>query len=166
MESLLAIVRALSSADKPALVLLLEEMQAHYEVPCPPRDEILADLQLLPREIDIFVACDDEHWSTLLGFASFSAIYPGPGLESGLFLKEIFVTERARGQGIGKKLIQTVAALALARGHTRVDWTADRTNARLMTYYKGFGAQAQEEKIFYRLRGDALRAMAGDTSKP
>jgi GNAT superfamily N-acetyltransferase len=96
----------------------------------------------------------------IIGFAAFSAIYPGPGLQSGLFMKELFVSAGSRGNGVGKALIQAVARVAVERGHKRVDWTADRNESGLLSFYSGLGALAQDEKIFYRLTGDALTALA------
>jgi GNAT superfamily N-acetyltransferase len=55
----------------------------------------------------------------------FSPIYPGPGLSSGLFLKELFVSSRSRRIGAGTALMRAVAAYAVRHGHKRIDWTAD-----------------------------------------
>ena len=149
-------IRPFSPADKTALVTLFEEMQRHYGVPCPPRDVIERNLAALPAGVEIMVAETDR----IIGFAAFSAIYPGPGLRSGLFMKELFVTAGSRGQGVGKALIAAVARVAVERGHSRVDWTADRTDAGLLDFYSGLGALAQQEKVFYRLTGDALATLA------
>ena len=67
-------------------------MQAHYRVPCPAADSILRDLANLPAGVEILVAEAD----AIIGFAIFSAIYPGPGLGSGFFLKEVFVSREFR----------------------------------------------------------------------
>jgi len=149
-------IRPFSPADKTALTSLFEEMQRHYGVPCPPFSVIERNLAALPAGVEIMVAEADR----IIGFAAFSAIYPGPGLRSGLFIKELFVTAGSRGQGVGKALIQSVARVAVERGHSRVDWTADRTDAGLLDFYSGLGALAQHEKVFYRLTGDALAALA------
>ncbi len=81
-------VRERTPADDPALARLFEEMQAHYQRPCPPLESVLRDLAALPPGVTILVAEVD----TVVGFAVFSPIYPGPGLSSGLFLKELFVS--------------------------------------------------------------------------
>jgi len=75
-------------------------MQRHYRVPCLPRETILRDLASLPAGIEILVAETDR----IVGFATFSAIYPGPGLKGGFFLKELFVEDAARGSGVGTRL--------------------------------------------------------------
>jgi GNAT superfamily N-acetyltransferase len=149
-------IRPFSTSDKTALVTLFEEMQRYHGVACPPPSVIESNLAELPAGVEIIVAETDR----IIGFASFSTIYPGPGLRSGLFMKELFVTAGFRGNGVGKALIQTVARAAVERGHKRIDWTADRNNSGLLSFYSGLGALAQDEKVFYRLAGDALTSLA------
>lgn len=151
-------IRPKTLADHSALACLLEEMQAHYKVPCPPTETILSDLASVPMGVTILVAETDR----IVGFAACAAIYPGPGLASGLFLKELFVTKECRQSGVGTALIRAVAAFAVQHGHKRVDWTAARNNPRLLAYYDGLGAMRQEDKVFFRLTGEALAELAKD----
>ena len=150
-------IRALADADHGALAALMTEMQAHYGVPCPPSETIRDGLARLPQGVEILIA---ERDGALLGFASACPIYPGPGLASGFFLKELYVARMARGAGIGRALMRALAELALARGHKRLDWTADAGNPALIRFYESLGAAAQTEKIFFRLSGDALAGTA------
>ncbi|MGH6862126.1 MAG: GNAT family N-acetyltransferase [Phyllobacterium sp.] len=129
-------------------------MQAHYSVPCPPLETILESLATMPAGTEILVAGADD----IMGFAAFSSVYPGPSLGSGLFLKELYVSASCRGKGVGKCLMQGLARLALLRGHSRVDWTADRHNPRLLAFYDGLGGAPKPDKMFYRLDGAALAA--------
>lgn len=149
-------IRPHVSADNAALAHLFEEMQRHYRVPCPPLETILADLAALPPGVEILVAETDR----IIGFAICSTIYPGPGLRAGFFLKELFVSQAYRGSGAGRLLMQALVRIALQRGHGRVDWTADRENQRLLTFYDGLGGTRQPDKVFFRLSGDALAALA------
>lgn len=150
-------IRLLQPADRKALAALMVEMQGHYSVPCPPAEEILGGLAALPAGVDILVAVKDE---AVLGFASACNLYPGPGLKSGFFLKEIYVAGAARGAGLGRKLMTALAELALERGHRRIDWTADADDTALLRFYDGLGAAAYPKKVFYRLTGDALADLA------
>jgi GNAT superfamily N-acetyltransferase len=149
-------IRPRRHADDSALARLLEEMQAHYNVPCPPTETVLDSLTSLPAGVTILVAETDR----IVGFAAFSAIYPGLGLASGLFLKELFVTKECRQSGVGSALMRAVAAFAVEHGHKRVDWTAARGNTRLLAYYEELGALRQEDKVFFRLTGEALARLA------
>lgn len=155
-------IRPLAAADHPALAALMAEMQAHYRVPCPPVQAILDGLAKLPPGVEIVIA---ERAGALLGFASACAIYPGPGLASGFFLKEIYVSRTARGNGVGRALMRALAQLALDCGHKRLDWTADAGNPELIRFYESLGASAQTEKVFFRLTGEALARTAQEPSE-
>ena len=151
-------IRLLQPADHKALAALMVEMQGHYSVPCPAPAEILAGLEALPTGVDILIAVKGE---AVLGFASACNLYPGPGLKTGFFLKEIYVADAARGAGLGRRLMTALADLALERGHRRIDWTADVDDTALLRFYDGLGAVAYPKKVFYRLTGDALAGLAG-----
>jgi GNAT superfamily N-acetyltransferase len=150
-------VRACEEADHPALSGVMAEMQAHYGVVCPPDADVRAGLMHRPAGAELLVA---EHDGAIVGFAAFSAIYPGPGLKPGFFLKEIYVAETARGLGAGRALLAELARLALARGFGRIDWTAARDNERLLRFYESLGATPQPEKVFFRLTGEGLARLA------
>lgn len=151
-------VRAARPADHPALVSLFTEMQAHYRVPCPAPEAILAGIAARPAGTEILVA---EVAGNIAGFATFSPLYPGPGLQPGLFLKELYVAAAHRGGGAGRCLLAALAGVARERGLGRVDWTADAGNARLLAFYDALGAARKTDKLFYRLDGAALAALAG-----
>lgn len=151
-------VRERTPADDPALARLFGEMQAFYGRSCPPAEFVLRDLATLPPGVTILVAELDG----VVGFAVFSPIYPGPGLSSGLFLKELFVSSAFRRSGVGTALMRAVAAYAVRHGHKRVDWTADRYKPELHAYYQDLGALKQEDKVFFRLMDDALVALASE----
>lgn len=153
------LVRLFQPADARDLAMLMQAMQAHYRVACPPHAEIVASLKALPPGNRILVAEVD---GVLAGFAAFAEIFPGPGLRKGFFLKELYVAADRRGAGIGRALIAALARIARDEGHGRIDWTADRDDDRLLAFYDGLGGTRQEAKLFYRLTGEALAAMAGD----
>lgn len=149
-------IRTLRPADHSGLASLMEEMQRHYRVPCPPRETILSDLAALPAGIEIWIA--EGEGGAILGFASLCNLYPGPGLRTGLFLKEIYVAADGRGQGTGRALMRAIAQDASRRGLGRIDWTADADDAALLRFYDRLGASVYPKKLFHRLGGDALAA--------
>lgn len=149
-------IRFFEFAEAEELAFLFEEMQAYYGVFCPPREAILAGLVNRPPETEILVARTDR----IVAFAAFAAIYPGPGLKPGFFLKELYVSSAQRGRDIGTMLMKRLAGLALERGLGRIDWTAARANERLLRFYDGLGGDRKEDRIFYRLEGEKLEALA------
>ena len=90
---------------------------------------------------------------------------PGPGSVSVL---EGLGEDRTGGDDrvhLGDGLCRGRPRLAVERGFARIDWTADRGNERLLRFYAELGAQAQEEKVFFRLSADALVEVAGATGE-
>lgn len=149
-------IRPLAPGEEPSLAPLLEEMQAHYAVPCPPREEIVASLASLPPGAGILVA---EAGGDMLGFAAFARLWPGPGLRKGLFLKELYVARSARGLGLGTQLLAALAATAVREGYGRIDWTAARDDPALRRFYEGLGG-AVSDRLFFRLAGESLLDLA------
>lgn len=144
------------SALLPAVAVLMEEMQAHYGVASPSRADIISSLASRPPGTEILVAEED---GLALGFCAFSAIYPGPGLKAGMFLKELYVSGSSRSRGLGRSLMRALAGLARKRGLSRIDWTADAEDDRLLAFYDALGGARKTDKLFYRLDGDALDAL-------
>lgn len=149
-------IRFYEPADREELADLLEEMQAYYTVFCPPREAILASLSNLPAGAEILVAKTDR----VIGMAAYGVTFPGPGLKPGFFLKDLYVLKSERGRDIGRKLVTRVAAIAVERGHSRVDWTASADNDRLLRFYEGLGADPKTDRVFFRLEGEKLKALA------
>lgn len=141
----------------PGLAALMQEMQAHYQVFCPPHDEIIAGLASRPPAAEILIYEDN---SVVMGFAAFSAVYPGPGLMPGIFLKEIYVSGSRRDGGVGKALMRALAHIACSRDLSRIDWTADSSDTRLISFYERLGGVPKPEKLFFRLHGKALKSLA------
>lgn len=150
-------IRLFRSADAEPLADVFEAMQAHYAVPCPARAEIVASLRDLPPGNRIMLALDGE----ILGFAAFAAIFPGPGLRKGFFLKELYVRAAHRRRGVGRALIGALASLAVREGYGRIDWTAAARDEALLAFYRGLGARALDDRLFLRLDGEALRGARG-----
>ena len=80
----------------------------------------------------------------------------------GLFLEDLYVTPAARGQGLGKMLLQYLARLAVAQGCGRFEWNVLDWNEPAIRFYESCGAEPQSEWVGYRLTGDALRRFAGE----
>lgn len=155
-------VRPLVPGDELGLLAVLREMQAHYRVSCPPDADILADLRNLPPGVTLLVARDPG----VVGFAALAAVWPGPGLRRGLFLKELFVTASRRGRGIGSALMRAAARMAVETDAGRIDWTADYDDAPLLAFYRNLDAVEYPTKLFFRLSGNALLKLADDAPRP
>ena len=87
-------------------------------------------------------------------------LYPAPGPAGQLFMKDIFTLAEARGRGIGQALMAFLAKLAIPRGCSRFDWTAETDNPDAVDFYDRLGARRVAEKVYYRFEGEALKELA------
>jgi GNAT superfamily N-acetyltransferase len=96
----------------------------------------------------------------LVGMAAYSFLWPAVGVTLSLYLKEIYVTEAFRGNGIGVLLMQRLCQVAVERECSRVEWTTDQGNALGEDFYERLGAPQNQGKIFYRLEDEGIRRIA------
>ena len=79
----------------------------------------------------------------------------------GIYLEDLYVRPAFRGHGLGKRLLQTLAARCMAEGLTRLQWNVLDWNAPSIAFYKAQGARMQEEWTGCRVEGEALVRLAG-----
>jgi GNAT superfamily N-acetyltransferase len=84
---------------------------------------------------------------------------------AGLFLEDLYVVERARGQGVGRALMARLAAIALERGWGRIDfhvldWNPARDFYRRldMRHLGGWLRYGADEAVLRRLAAGDRRA--------
>lgn len=152
-------VRRATTGDRAALAGLLHEMQAHYGSPDPAGGaERMAALLTRAGERLPF-ALLAERGSEPLGLATLNPVLFGGAFQWMLFLKDLYVTEAARGLGVGRALIAAMARTALDEDYCRIDWTTDATNEGAQRLYDRLGVP-RHAKPFYRLAGDDLKKLA------
>ena len=96
-----------------------------------------------------------------VGFALYFFDYSTWLGQPGLYLEDLFVPPEFRGLGIGKALLQRVAAIALEKGCPRLKWEVLDWNTPAIDFYRAMGAEFQDEWRNVRVSGDALRRLAG-----
>jgi GNAT superfamily N-acetyltransferase len=95
------------------------------------------------------------------GFALFFPTYSTWEGRPGMHLEDLFVVERARGRGMGRKLMAAVAAIAVARGCPRLELQVLNWNPA-REFYHHLGMSHLREWLPYRLTGEALRSLAAE----
>ena len=94
------------------------------------------------------------------GFALFFYNYSTWLGRPGLYLEDLFVEPGFRGLGIGKALLQQVAAVAMEKGCGRMQWEVLDWNTPAIDFYRAMGAEFLDEWRNVRLSGDAIRKLA------
>ena len=98
------------------------------------------------------------------GFALFFTSYSTWRGHHGIRLEDLYVTPELRGQGIGKALLARVAQIAVAEGCPRLEWDVLDWNAPAIAVYERLGAHILTEWRIMRLSGDALTALAAQST--
>jgi GNAT superfamily N-acetyltransferase len=78
-----------------------------------------------------------------------------------MHLEDLFVRPRFRGRGIGRALLEKVAAIAVERGCVILFWHVLDWNTPAIEFYKTLGADWMDDWTRMRVKDDALRALAG-----
>lgn len=86
-----------------------------------------------------------------IGFASYSFLWPAAGSTQSLFLKELYVADDYRGEGVGRSLMDALCQVAAEHGCSRVEWTADDDNTGAVQFYQALGYVPDTSKFFYRI---------------
>lgn len=79
----------------------------------------------------------------------------------GIWLEDLFVAPEHRGLGLGRALLEALAAECATRGWTRLEWAVLDWNEPAQGFYRSLGAVAQEAWTTWRLDGDDLAGLAG-----
>jgi GNAT superfamily N-acetyltransferase len=137
-----------TEADIDVLSTLLGEVEAYYGGRATPGDpEQIRAALFGPRPVaTVLIARTDD----VLGFASYSFLWPAAGADTSIYLKELFVREQHRRRGVARALMDAVRDAGRAAGCSRLEWTADTDNPPALDFYKSLGAETHQGKVFYR----------------
>ena len=78
----------------------------------------------------------------------------------GIYLEDLFVDPKFRGQGHGKALLVRLAQICVERGYPRFSWWVLDWNKPSIDFYESLGAKAMDEWTVFRVSGDALTKLA------
>ena len=105
-----------------------------------------------------------EHDGEPAGFALFFYNYSTWVGRPGIYLEDLFVLPELRGLGIGKALLQRVAAIAVEKGCQRLQWEVLDWNTPAIDFYVAMGGEFMNEWRTVRLNDEALERLAGGAS--
>lgn len=154
-------LRPATPADLPLIADLIRELAAYENLTDAVRLDagVLGDHLFGPRPYAEVVM--GEVMGVAQGFALFFHNFSTFEGRPGIYLEDLFVRPAARGSGLGRALLAHLAALAVARGCARLEWSVLDWNAPAIGFYTALGARAMDEWTIMRVDGDALAALAG-----
>jgi len=153
------IIRPMQAGDGTRLVALARELAAAVDDPEPRIGEadIVRDGLGPERWFDCFVA---EIAHVVVGYALFGRGFEAHTGKRRLWLGDLYVTPTARGRGVGRALIATVARHALQLGCDAVYWELWRQNSAGAAFYRSLQAEEVTDLAVMRLDKDRLAALA------
>ncbi|MEC9266055.1 MAG: GNAT family N-acetyltransferase [Pseudomonadota bacterium] len=103
----------------------------------------------------------DDRDGTPAGFAMYSTVYEAAFAGNGIFLRDIYVSAAARGQGLGKALMVALAQECQREGIRRIDWHAARLDLDARTFYEMLAPDSfRLNRLSYRIEDDEIAALA------
>lgn len=156
------VLREAGAGDTGLLVRLLKEAYAYYgDSDTPSPEELEARLKRYLGATPGFEAViAEDREGEALGVAVFAPVFWTSDCEIALFLKELFILDRARRKGIGRRIMAHLAKIALARGWTRVVWTVDNHNDAALKFYRALPGVRPLSKTVYMQAGRSLERFA------
>jgi GNAT superfamily N-acetyltransferase len=153
-------LRSARESDSVALVGLIRELavfeRLEHLVQVTP--ESLAGHLFGPRPVAEAVVAELE--GRIVGFALFFTNFSTFLGKPGLYLEDLYVQPAQRGTGLGRRLLEHLGALAVARGCGRFEWSVLDWNENAIRFYESMGASVLPDWRICRVTGEALQRFA------
>lgn len=157
------VFRCAERKDVPLILQFIKEL-ADYEKLL---DEVTADEETLEEWIFdrqkaevIFAVADGTEVGFALFFHNFSTFLG----RAGIYLEDLFVRPEYRGKGYGKAILEKLAAIAVERKCGRLEWWCLDWNQPSIDFYLSLGAEPMSDWTVYRIAGDTLKELAGESA--
>ncbi|MBS0269052.1 MAG: GNAT family N-acetyltransferase [Proteobacteria bacterium] len=132
-------VRPIVASDEQAWVRLFRDYIAFYKATVP--EDVIAQTwrRLLKQEDNMMALIARDDKGQALGIAAFVFHRSTWSLTWYCYLEDLFVAPEARGQGVGRALIEATYAEADRRGVNRTYWATQDDNATARKLYDRVG---------------------------
>jgi GNAT superfamily N-acetyltransferase len=101
----------------------------------------------------------------LAGFALWYVTYSTWTGRHGIWVEDLYVRERRRGQGIGRALLAELAAECERREYRRLEWWVLDWNSPALRFYESLGATPMSEWTVQRLDVAPLARLAAEAGR-
>jgi GNAT superfamily N-acetyltransferase len=160
------VIRTADPSDVAVLLELVHELAVYEREPdaVEATEAMLAGALFGPAPVASCLVAEQD--GQVVGFALWYVTFSTWKGLPGLWLEDLYVRPAARGTGLGRALLQELAAVCVQRGYARFEWWVLDWNAPAIGFYRSLGAQPQDEWTTYRVDGPALAALAAATERP
>jgi GNAT superfamily N-acetyltransferase len=77
-----------------------------------------------------------------------------------IYVEDVFVRARSRGQGLGKLMMAFAAGYARQHHYGALHWSVLDWNSPAIQFYDRLGATRESGRLYFDLNGDALQRLA------
>ena len=153
-------IRPATEADVQVVFDLICELAAYEKL----RDRVVGTPEILRaslfdrRDAEALIAEDEA--GEAIGYAIFYTTFSTFECRSGIWLEDIYVRPERRQGGIGLRIMEHLAGLALERGHVRLEWCALEWNEPALSFYAKLGATRLDDWRMLRLEGEGIGSLA------
>lgn len=143
-------LRRASKTDFEAVLELACQLADHIQSPRPPLTlQRFEEFYLRPgAPMQLVLAVESYR---VVGMISWTITHELYSAEARLYISDLVVSSTARGHGIGRALMNEVAASACAQGVHKLGWEVWRFNETARRFYEKFGGHLDEEALPYVL---------------
>lgn len=163
MSAPVDIVRV-TPANVEVLVTMITELAEFEELPMPTpeiKERLRHDATASPPRFQAFLAYQKgEPVGYIAYYFTYSTMLAAPTL----FLEDIFIRERFRRAGVGKKLFRYCVKEALEKGCGRMEWCALNWNVKAMDFYERQGGSKMGWTFFRMGREDMKGSLEEGTN--
>ena len=153
-------IRPATRADIPQILKFIRALAAYERAP----EAVTATEADLERDgfgpNPFYFCLIAEHEGRPAGFAFYFFNYSTWLGRPGLYLEDLFIEPELRGLGIGKALLEQVAAIAVEKGCPRLQRAVLDWNTPAIEFYRAMGAEFLDEWRTVRVTGEALEVLA------
>jgi GNAT superfamily N-acetyltransferase len=144
-------IRKAKKSDSKEIIRLIIEL-ARFEKLKPPspaaQKNLIRDAFSGKPPFEIFLAFDGDK---AVGYAFYFYTYSTFLAKPTLYLEDIYINDKYRGSGIGKKLMEKLFSTAKAKKCGRMEWIVLDWNKNAINFYDRLGAKEMKEWKFYRM---------------
>jgi GNAT superfamily N-acetyltransferase len=101
-----------------------------------------------------------EHLDQVIGLALFFYTFSSWRGEPGVYVQDLVVAEQARGSGLGRRLIEATARVALGKGATHLRLSVAADNDIAVRFYDHLGLVASDGERIFEADGLAFARLA------
>ena len=146
-------IRDVKHEDLPSVLQLIQEL-ADFEKAS---DEVKVTVEELSHDFEnnLFNCLVAEGESEIVGIALFYNRY-STWKGKTIHLEDLIVTQRHRGKGVGKGLLDAIVAKAQSEKLRRVEWNVLDWNTPAIEFYKNVGANVLKDWLVVQLNENGI----------